>query len=310
MLRRPTWEVDADLKQVSAPPRAGILLVLAAATLWGTTGTAQAFAPSGALPPVVGALRLLLGGFSLLVIAALSGALRRLGTLPRMGTLLAAIFIAAYQLLFFAGVARTGVAVGTILGIGSAPIFGGILGALIRKETLARSWFLATVLALAGSVLMIGVKGSVVVDPLGVCLAVGAGLAYSLFTLVSKGLLETHPPLAVSGVVFSLGAVMLLPVLVGANLAWLLQPAGALVILHLGLVATALAYILFTTGLRRVQVSTATTLTLAEPLTAGLVGVILLGEKLTPVTAAGILLLLGGLVLISLANARPGGQKR
>jgi drug/metabolite transporter, DME family len=276
------------------------LLVLAAAVLWGTTGTAQALGQASSQPAAVGALRLLIGGGALLAIAALRKKLPPFSNLPIRRTLVTAVLIAAYQLCFFAAVARTGVAVGTIVGIGSAPIFGGLLGAGLRKERLGQAWLAATALALAGCVLMVGVRGSVTVDPLGVLLAVGAGLAYAGFTLVSKGLLEHFAPEAVSGLAFSLGALLLLPLLFTGDLAWLGCPQGVLAALHLGLVATTASYLLFTHGLRHVKVSTATTLSLAEPLTAGLLGVVVLGEQLTPVTVVGILLLFGGLVLMTL----------
>ena len=47
----------------------GPWFVLGAALLWGTAGTAQAFAPAGYDPKVIGALRLLIGGFALLLLA-------------------------------------------------------------------------------------------------------------------------------------------------------------------------------------------------------------------------------------------------
>lgn len=282
--------------------RSGEALVLAAAVLWGTTGTAQALAPAGAQPAAVGALRLLIGGAALLAFAALRKKIPARPKLPLRSTLLAAVFVAAYQLCFFAGVARTGVAMGTMAGIGSAPVFGGLLGAVLRGEKLGRTWMGATALAVAGGFLMvIGQEaGGLKVDLLGVALAVAAGLSYASFTLISKGLLEGQPPETVAGAVFSLGAVFLLPVLfTGLDLSWLAQPAGLLVILHLGLLATMASYLLFTRGLQRIKVSTATTLSLAEPLTAGTLGVVVLGEQLSPVTVLGMLLLVAGLALLT-----------
>jgi DME family drug/metabolite transporter len=80
------------------------------------------------------------------------------------------------------------------------------------------------------------------------------------------------------------------------------QPRGALVVLHLGLVTVGLAYTLFGQGLKRVPVSNAVTLTLAEPMTAGILGVLLLGEQLTLQAGLGILLIFSGLALLAAAK--------
>ena len=160
--------------------RRGQWFVLAAAVLWGTTGTAQAFAPAGAQPAAVGAVRLAVGGVALLAFAAARGVLRRGKRWPALATAVAAGSVAAYQLCFFAGVARTGVAVGTIVAIGSAPILAGVLGFLVRGERPGRRWAVATVLAVVGCDLLIVTRGSVSVDAGGVVLALGAGAAYAV----------------------------------------------------------------------------------------------------------------------------------
>jgi DME family drug/metabolite transporter len=280
--------------------RTGMWFVLAAAMLWGTTGTSQAFAPAGFDPLVIGTLRLALGGGAMLVMVLLRSGTTQLRGWPLKSTLAAAAFTALYQVCFFAGVAKTGVAVGTIVGIGSAPVAGGALGYLFRHERLGRTWFAATALAIAGcAILTLSSGGEVVIDLLGVLLAIGAGVAYAAYTLVIKGLLEQHEPDAAIAVVFCLGALMLAPLLIGREMAWLAAPRSIAVVLHLGLVTAALAYWFFTRGLQRIQVATAVTLSLAEPLTAGLLGVLLLGERLNPLSFCGIALIFSGLVVLT-----------
>lgn len=276
--------------------------VLLAAMLWGTTGTAQAFAPAGFDSTVIGALRLALGGSALLVLALVRGNLGSLRGWPFRPTLLAALFTAAYQICFFAAVAKTGVAVGTIVGIGSSPIAAGILGFLFRGERPGRLWMIATLLAVLGCALLSLSGGSVAVDPLGIALAIGAGTAYAAYTLVIKGLLDGRSPDAVIAVVFCLGALLLAPLLFGRELGWLFEPRGIAVILHLGLVTAGIAYWLFARGLQLVPVSTAVTLSLAEPLTAGLLGVVVLGEVLTPLAFTGIGLIFAGLLLLTVGG--------
>lgn len=283
----------------------GYWLVLLAACLWGTNGTAQALAPQGAQPIIIGTLRIALGGLTLLVIAALRGALRDGKRWPFWPTLLGGLSMAAYQMFFFAGVARTGVAVGTIVGIGSTPILAGPIGFLVRGERPNRRWALATVMGIVGCTLLIAAGEKIHIDLLGIFLAICAGGSYAIFTTVSKGLLEEHAPEAVMAVTFCLGACFVLPLLINANLHWLTQPAGFLVILHLGVITAGLGYTLFARGLRLVPVATAASLTLGEPLTAGLLGVLFLHEDLSILAGFGILLIFAGLVFLTTEKLQP-----
>jgi DME family drug/metabolite transporter len=150
-----------------------------------------------------------------------------------------------------------------------------------------------------GCALLASASGELQVEALGIALALGAGACYALYTVASKGLLETHPPDAVMAVIFCLGALLLAPILFIGDLSWLAQPRGLATALHLGLVATALAYVLFARGLRSLPTATAVTLSLAEPLTAGLLGVLLLGERLSAGAWLGAGLILAGLALLS-----------
>jgi DME family drug/metabolite transporter len=283
----------------------GYWLILLAACLWGTNGTAQALAPTGAQPIIIGTLRIALGGLTLLIIAAFRGALRDGKRWPFWLTVLGALSMAAYQMFFFAGVARTGVAVGTIVGIGSTPILAGPIGFLVRGERPSRRWVLATILGIIGCTLLIAAGEKISVNLLGIFLAICAGGAYAIFTTVSKGLLDDHAPEAVMAVTFCLGACFILPLLFTTNLQWLKQPAGFLVILHLGVITAGLAYTLFARGLRLVPVATAASLTLGEPLTAGLLGVLFLHEALSIFAILGILLIFIGLVTLTTEKLQP-----
>jgi len=281
----------------------GYWLVLLAACLWGTNGTAQTLAPDGAQPIIIGTLRIALGGLTLLLIAALRGGLR---DLPHKGnrwaavpTLLAALSMAAYQVFFFAGVARTGVAIGTIVGIGSTPILAGPIGFIARGERPNRRWGIATALGVIGCGMLIATGETIHIDLLGIFLAICAGGSYAVFATASKGLIEVHAPEAVMAVTFCLGAVFVSPLLIGADLTWLAQPAGALVVLHLSVVTAAIAYTLFAHGLQLVPVATAATLTLGEPLTAGLLGVFYLREPVTTMAVLGIVMIFTGLVVLA-----------
>jgi drug/metabolite transporter, DME family len=291
---------------VQSGTRSGTWLVLLAAICWGTTGTAQAFAPEGATPLAVGAARLAVGGVALLAWALIRRSFRQGGSWPLGATLIAASCMAAYQLCFFAAVDRTGVAAGTVVAIGSAPVIAGVLGWLVRREAPGWPWAMATALAVAGCVLLGLSGGSVTVDLdlVGILLAVGAGASYAVYVLASKGLVAAQRPEAAMGVVFALGALLLTPLFFLQDFGWLAQSRGLMVVLHLGLVTTTIAYALFAEALTTTPVATAVTLTLGEPLTATLLGVLVLRESLTPQAMAGVSLLLVGLVVLAMSARR------
>lgn len=275
------------------------LLIILAAILWGTTGTSQALAPAGASPLAIGTMRLLIGGSALSILAMSRGELRWHRGWLRAETLFSGLSAAMYQLTFFAGVSLTGVAVGTMITIGSAPIFTGILGYLFEHELLNRRWWMATTLAIFGGILLAFAGDETVrVNLLGILLALSAGFSYGVFALVNKRLVALFSPDATMAISFSLGAILLLPTLLFVNIAWVATVGGAVVVLHLGLIATALAYMFFGRGLKSIAISTAGTLSLAEPLTATLLGVFLLGEQLNFMGLIGILALFLGLAIL------------
>ena len=273
--------------------------VLAAAVLFGTTGTAQALGPVGTTPLGVGAARLLVGGVALLAVLPLlqrsPGAAVALWRQP--AGLSAAICTALYQAFFFAGVDRAGVALGTLVTIGSGPVFAGLLAWVVLGDRPARAWVVATGVCVAGLGLLSsdGLTGG---SPLGLVLALASGLSYAAYTVAAKQLLDRGAdPAEVMAAAFGLGGLLLAPLLLTQPLAWLAEPAGAAVALYLGLATTTVAYLLFGRGLAVLPAGPVTTLVLAEPLVATLLGVLVLGERLEPAGLTGAGLVLAGLVL-------------
>lgn len=285
----------------------GTWFIIIGGVLWGSTGTSQALAPEAATPFAFGAVRLLVAGLAMLVWGAWTGSLRGVLSLRLWPTLLATLCVAAYQMCFFWGVSRTGVAVGTIAAAASSPIMTGLLAWLIRGEQPGFKWVMATALAVAGSGVLIGSGGDMTVDPVGVLLTLMGGVAYALYAVMTKSLLENHRPDAIMTVVFCGGAILLSPVLLVSDLSWLTTPRGMTVALYIGLLATAVPYTLFVCGLKSVPSATAVTLSLVEPLTAGILGVALLGERLSPQALVGIALLFTGLAWLAVGPrpARP-----
>ena len=156
----------------------------------------------------------------------------------------------------------------------------------------------STFLALIGCSLLVLSGGDLRVNGTGILLAMAAGTSYALYTLLIKELLVREPRGAVLSITFLLGSLVLLPILFLGDFAWLAEPRGLLVALHLAIITVGAAYTLYAIGLSMISVAATATLTLAEPLTAGLLGIFLLGEELSPLAALGVVLLLSGLLLL------------
>jgi DME family drug/metabolite transporter len=272
--------------------------VLLAAVCFGTTGTAQALGPD-ASAVTVGAVRVAVGALLLLAAQRLV-ARAQAGRWAPAPLVVGALGVAAYQLCFFAAVKDTGVAVGTVVALGSAPALAGLGGWLLDRRRPDAAWAVATSLACTGVALLALAGGGSEVSPPGVLLALGAGASYAAFTLASKRLLDAgHGVEPVMARMFGLGAVLLLPVLVLGDLAWVGTAGGAAMALWLGAVPTAIAYLLFARGLRRLPANEVATLTLGEPVTAALLGALVLAERPGAVAVVGIVAILAGLAVLA-----------
>jgi len=283
--------------------------VLLAAMLWGTTGTAQSFIEGTAHPLTIGALRLGLGGFTLLAFVLWTKKLV-LRSVPWKPALLSAVTMALFQPLFFSSVQLTGIAIGTVVAIGSAPVFSGMLEWTVLKKRPDRIWGVATSLAIIGCLLLFADKDAPAVDPLGIMLALGAGLSFASYASVSKKVLEGMDAVPAVAVIFSLSALYLLPFLFFFDLSYIAAPENMAVILYLGLGATSLSYILFSSGLKIIPSSSAVTLSLAEPMTAALLGVFIVGEVLTGIAWVGVLLLLCGILVLTFGRKKSNSKRK
>ncbi|HEU4514466.1 MAG TPA: EamA family transporter [Nocardioidaceae bacterium] len=279
-----------------AHPFVSALLVLAGAALFGTVGTAQALGPDVPSSSLA-ASRMLLTAVVFAAIAVAVGSGRGMAVAVRAApTWFAGAGQGAFNLFFLAAMKETGVAVGTLVAIGAAPVLTGLIA---RHVT--RLWLGATAVAVAGLVLLVygQQSGSMEASPLGVALALGAAASYATYIVAGNAAeargLETQSFLAAA---FSVSAVVTLPWLLLGGLGWVTTAGGAALLGYLVLVPTILAYSLFNRGLRGVRSSTASTLALIEPVIAAGLAYVLLGERLGPLGLVGAGMILVGLLLI------------
>ena len=275
----------------------GTWLILFAAILWGTTGTAHELGPETASPLAVGSLRLLTGAVVLIVLAVFTTSQTGWKWLVRPATLFAAVGVAAFQLSFFSGVDRTGVAVGTLLALGSAAVFVGVIESVLTRTPPDRRWLVATIPAIVGLAILALATRHAAVDATGALLSLAAGLSYATYIVSAARLSRLGSVRRSTSAVFGLAAAMLFPVALSQDLSFVGTVEGITMVLWLGLATLAVAYLLFTSGLRTTDSSSAATLSLAEPVTATVLGVVVLTERPGLLAWAGIALIILGLVL-------------
>jgi len=289
----------------------GLLLIALAATSWGTTGavTTVLVGTAGTTPLVIGAVRLWLAAIVLLAIAAASGsgltlARRDLGRCLAMGACMA-----AYQASYFTAVTLSGIAVTALVAICSAPLGIAALAVVVLRERVTTRVVAALALGVAGTACLIGgPRAATDFSPrfvAGVLLALAAGAAYATYVVIAKASLARTPPLPLAATTFALAAIILSPALVLGDAPWRQVAAGWPWLLYLGVVATGVAYAVYTIGLRSVPASVAGVVSLMEPLTATLLGVVLFGERLGALGVVGAALMF---LAIGLLLARRAGS--
>ncbi|MBB5932869.1 DMT family transporter [Streptomyces echinatus] len=294
----------------------GALCVLAASVLWGTTGTAATLAPAVG-PLAIGAVAMGMGGLLQALFAAPRIARHAARLRERRGTvLLGAVSVAVYPLAFYSSMRLAGVAVGTVVSIGTAPLASALIERAVDGRRLTRRWGSAAALGMLGTILLCAAEAahatgdtgqaSVAATLLGVALGLVAAATYALYSWAAHRLITGQiPSRAAMGAVFGLGGLFLLPVLAVTGAPLLGSWSNAAVGVYMALVPMFIGYVLFGWGLAHVPASTATTLSLLEPAVAAVLAVVVVGERLPAAGWAGIALVIVCLAVLTAPARRP-----
>ena len=291
----------------STSTRRSFWSIIVAATLWGTTGVATQtiynLSSSNALS--IAFLRLAIGATVLLLLCLLLLG-RRMWAISK-GDVLLMLFMgmmqAISQFCYFAAIPESGVTIATLIAICVAPVLVVLYSTLFLHEHLTSKTLLALLCALIGTTLLVGTPttgtpfGRLL---LGVVLALVSAVGYAATILSGRVLSTRYHTLQINTISFSIGALLLLGSSFTTHLV-LSYPINAwLLLLYMGCIPTALAYMLFQFGLRSISATLTSILTLCEPLTAALLAWLLLGERLSLSGILGALLLLSTIFLLAI----------
>ena len=170
----------------------GIFAVILASLLWGTTGTAATFAPSLS-PLFIGAFAMGIGGILQcgFAIPNINQELMSLRSHYRY-LILGALAVAVYPLAFYSSMRLSGVSIGTVVSIGSAPILSAIIEYLSRDFLFTKQWVIGALLGITGMTIL-AFSGNETTQynylSLGISLGLVAGFTYALYSWSARQLM-------------------------------------------------------------------------------------------------------------------------
>jgi len=287
-------------------PGTGLLYLIISGLLWGTGGLTGSLLSrvAGLSAMSVAACRLTAGGALIVALLTVTGRGWPTGRAAWTRIAVIGVLAALYQSCYFTAVALTSVALATLVTIGTAPVI--VLG--VYRVTGRRSGRLAPVaacLALTGLGLLVGLPSgfseTAVLASAGMAVLAAAGFA--AVTLIGARPVPGLDELTVTGFGFTLGGLILMPLAAAlGGLSFRLGPEAVGLLVALGLGPTAVAYTLYFRGLRTAAASTATLLTLLEPLTGAILAALVLGQRLSTTGMAGAAILAAA-VLVTIRGA-------
>ena len=205
-----------------------------------------------------------------------------------------------YNVFYSLAVMRIGVSISAVL-LNIAPVFTAVLSALFFRERVTIRKCLALAVNVFGCVLAAagGKFSAAAVSVAGILFGVAAGLCYALTAIFGKLCAEDGDPFVVSTYSYLFAALFLAVFAKPQTVLTELTPTVAGLGLLYALIPTAIGYVLYYRGVRQIaESSKVPVFASVETVTAALLGVLVLGEKLSAVHALGILIVMASIVLM------------
>lgn len=280
------------------------LLLLLMALIWGSNFTAIKYSLDDLLPLSFNALRFTLASLVMLMVALprphglklAPGDGRRLFLLGLLGN-------TCYQTLFITGMAHTRAGNAALI-LATTPLFTAVLGRIRKHEYFTGRGALGLVLAFAGIVIIV-VSGrgelSLGETVLGDSLLLASTLCWSLYTVGSKQLMHTYGAMKATTIMMTSGTPFLLLVCAPSLLKqdWSrVRPLAWAGLIYSGIFAIALAYLIWSYGVRKIGSTRTAIYSNITPVVALLVAWPALGEAPTLGQIAGAIVIFSGVYLV------------
>ena len=290
-------------EKAAASPLSGYLYVVCAAALWGISGpVAKHLFNQGVTALVLTQVRMTLSFVLMMtyfLLARRDLARVKAKDIPYLAVLGIGGF-ALVQITYYSAIASIQVAAAILLQY-MAPVLILIYAAIFTKEQITRAKLVSLVLAVTGCAL---VAGAYNIDFLklnmkGVAWGLASAVCFSFYTLYGQSGLRKYSALTLF--TYSSGF--------GAMLWWVLNPPRAFFAVHyppgvwlafvyVTVMGTIVPFVLYLLALNVMEASRVSITSTIEPVLAGVVAFIFLGEQMGPIQMLGGMLVLGGIILL------------
>jgi len=201
---------------------------------------------------------------------------------------------------YFTAIKEVSLSVAVML-LYTGPAFVVLLSRIFFNEPLNAKKIIALCLTLLGCVLVVRVFpiNDLTISAFGILIGLGSGFGYALYSIFGKAALKKYSSLTIITYTFVFASAALLPFSgLSIDRSMLAVPDVWWSIAGLGILPTALAYLLYTKGLSMIESGRASITATIEPLVATAIGVYLYNEVLTSYQLFGFLFIIGAVVLI------------
>ena len=213
------------------------------------------------------------------------------------------------QLFFISGLQRTSVAhTGLIVALG--PVIVLFVSCLLRLEAMTTPKLVGMLMSFGGVALLSFGRGTQVSGAhwQGDLIVLGSSAVFACYTILAKGVADRYDALTLNTLVFGLGALMLVPISAPAlpGVRWsALSYLSWWSLAYMILFGSVVPYLIYAFALTELAASRVSAFSYLQPVIATALAIWLLGERLTPRTAAGGALILMG---VYLAERERGGE--
>lgn len=280
------------------------LLLLLMTLIWGSNFTVIKYSLEDLLPLSFNALRFTLASAAMLILAL---AMRnRVELAPGDGRrlfLLGLLGNTCYQSMFIIGMAHTRAGNAALI-LATTPLFTAVLGRIRKHEYFAKRGVVGLLLAFAGIVMIvISGRGEVSIGEtlVGDSLLLGSTLCWSLYTVGSKQLVHKYGSMKATTIMMTSGTPFLLAVCAPSLMRqdWSrVRPLAWAGLAFSGLFAIALAYLIWSYGVRTIGSTRTAIYSNITPIVAMLVAWPALGESPSIGQVLGAVVIFGGVYLV------------